>query len=101
MRPSSLANYVVLKQAAVCASEFRGTRGGHLALASPDLPLPSVDDSSNIRHDMHRGRRAMYRDRRRQTLYRRSLQEFWSFCMKSGRFIGPVSGTHWDNLTQK
>ena len=43
----------------------------------------------------------MYRDRRRQTLYRRSLQEFWSFCMKSGRFIGPVSGTHWDNLTQK
>ena len=24
-----------------------------------------------------------------------------AFCMKSGRFIGPVSGTHWDNLTQK
>ena len=24
-----------------------------------------------------------------------------AFCMKSGRFFGPVSGTHWDNLTQK
>ena len=24
-----------------------------------------------------------------------------AFRMKSERFIGPVSGTHWDNLTQK
>ena len=24
-----------------------------------------------------------------------------AFCMKNGRFIGPVSGTHWDNVTQK
>jgi hypothetical protein len=23
------------------------------------------------------------------------------FCMKGGRFMGPVSGTHWDNLTQR
>jgi hypothetical protein len=24
-----------------------------------------------------------------------------AFCMKNGRFIGPASGTHWDNVTQK
>ena len=30
-----------------------------------------------------------------------SCKSAGAFCMKSGRFIGPVSGTHWDNLTQK
>jgi len=30
-----------------------------------------------------------------------SCKNAGAFCMKSGRFIGPVSGTHWDNLIQK